>query len=129
MVGDVPGHDVSQRPDRERIPTGDARPGPRLLRHVPEKGDRGQANRPELVNQFRPWRVVGMRRGDRHLLIETRQRLLKTACKPESAAEENTLTIVHVVQDFANSPFAGRVTVKTFLLRYGFQKLERISHL
>src|SRR6185503_13227135 len=70
-----------------------------------------------------------MGRLDCHILLETRQRVVKSARKPERPAREDTLAIVNVVQHLANRPLSRRVRVKTPLLGDPAEKLEHLAHL
>lgn len=129
MVRDVPGDDVSQRPDGNGIVTRDSSPIPRLRGQALEEGDRGEAHVFELLDQIRPRSVVRVRGLDGDVLIEARQRIGKSARKPDSPARKDALAIVNVVQHLANSPLSGRVRMETLLLADPAQKLEHLVHL
>jgi len=129
VVRDVAGDDVSDRPDRSRIVTRDARSIPRLLRHALEEGNRRKAHDSELVDEVGPRCIVRVGVLDCDILVETRQRVIKSARKPERPARKHPLTVVYVVQDLANGPLPRRVSMKALLLADPAQKLEHLAHL
>ena len=65
----------------------------------------------------------------RDVLIEAGKRVREPASEPECPAAEEALTVVHMVQHFANRPLSRRVRVKTLLLAYPAQKLKRLAEL
>src|SRR6185436_10439685 len=98
MVRDVPGNDVSQRTNGERVVTGNAGPRPCLVRQSLEKRDSRQPDVLELVNEVRPRSIVRLRRHDGLILVKTRQRILISARKPKRPIEKYTLPVIHVIQ-------------------------------
>src|SRR4029079_16018443 len=104
MMCDVPGNDVSQRTNGERVVAGDAGLRPRLFRKALEKRDRREPDVSELLNQVSPRGIVLLRRHYSLILVKTGERVLISARKPKRAVEKNTFAVVHVVQHLANRP-------------------------
>jgi len=109
MVGDVARDDVGQRADGDGAVTRDSASGPGVGWQGLEQRNSTEAQVFELLDEFRPGGVVGVRHLSRNVLIEAGQRVIKTTRKPERAAGEQPLTVVHVVQHLANRPLSRRV--------------------
>lgn len=129
MVRDVPGDDVGQRTNGERVVAGDASFRPRLVRKVLEKRDGRQPDAPEFLNEVRPRSIVGMRRHYSQILVKTGQGVLISARKPKCAIEKDTFAVVHVIQDLTNRPLSRFVRVPAFVLRNAVEKLKSFIHL
>jgi hypothetical protein len=115
--------------DCDWVVTRDSRPRPALVRHVLKERDRRGPDVFELFDQFSPGSFVRVRILDRYVLVEARERILEPAREPESAAEEEALTIVDVVQDLADGPLARCIAVQALLFGDTLEKLNSLAQL
>src|SRR5262245_47905752 len=96
--------DVGERADGERVAARDAAARPRLLRQPAEERVRREPDGAELVDVLRPGSLIGVRLGDRRVLVEARQRAVEAAREPERAEGEQSLNVVDVAPDLADRP-------------------------
>src|SRR6185437_5982963 len=117
MVRRVPRGEKCQGAHRKRFVTGDSASHPRIRWHVLVKRKRREPHPSERLNVRGPSNSVGICAGDGHVLIETRQRSLEAASKPQRAKSDKPFRVVEVVQHLPDAPFVRRVAVQRLLLR------------
>ena len=125
MVRNVSGCDVGERPHREGFSTGDSTAHPRVCGKIPEEAQRGPADCTELVDVARPGELIGLCGGDRNILLEARKGSVEFPREPQSAEDEHSLGVVHVVQRLADAPLVRRVAAERFLLGDAAQESYR----
>lgn len=129
VVCDVAGDYVGQRAHRERAVTGDSGARPGVSLEVIEERYRPQTDRFELVNQLSPGSCICLGYLNRKFLIETRKRVLEPTREPERAAQEKSLTVIDVIQDFPDGPLSRSISLQTLLFGNALQKLKSFAEL
>src|SRR5438093_5453023 len=123
-MGDVPHRQIRQRPHREWVVAGDAAPRPCIRGKRSKEGHSRRSDGSELLHETPPRAIIRPRGGHRDRLIETGQRTLEPACKPEGAEHKEALSVVDVVHDITDAPLAWGIAMQRLLLRDAEQQVE-----
>src|SRR5689334_20677527 len=111
-MGDVTGRNPRERASTERVVARDTATHPCVRRDMLEECNRGGANGAEFIDVAPEGSLVGARRPNRGVLVETGKRRLIAARKPEGAIREDALGVVQMTDDFADGPLVRSVAME-----------------
>src|SRR5580704_9335904 len=112
MMPNMPRNNVSERPHGYRLPASHPTPPPRLVRQLPEQRQSLPPNIAKLLHMASPRTLIRPRRIHADILIETSQRFMKIAPKPQSAKRKRTFGVVQMAQRLPDTPLFRRIPVQ-----------------
>jgi hypothetical protein len=120
---------VSERSNRKRIVACDAPAHPRVGWEILEERKRRGPNRREFFHVCRPRTCISFGGRCRHQLIEARQGTVEPAGEPECACNKQSLGVVDVIEQFADSPLVRRIALQGLFVRDTTQQRQRVAGL
>src|SRR6185437_13372891 len=117
MVNHMASDYIRERSNREGVLARNSFSQPGLGREVAKKGERCRPNCYEIVDVGRPTTLIGVRRVNCDVLVETRHGRVKPPGKPKCAGRKHAFRVVDMPQRLADAPFVGRVTIERLVLR------------
>lgn len=129
MMLDVAGDDEGESAHGEGFAVCDTVSRPRTWRQILEQANGREANEAELFDMVEPRNSIGLGTFRADVLVVAGERRFESSRKPEGAKGKGAFSVGDVIENLANAPFIGGVTVKRRLFCDAGKKFEGIGQL